>query len=125
MELTDDELSYLERAYQASTPGYWRRAHTGQIATIEDTRAWLGRMVDYHPEQPQLEMLEAMVDASDPGDILENIEEYVVPALTGNGPTSEANAVFIEVAHNWMPLLLDEIKRARALLKAFRPAVPR
>lgn len=124
MELTDDELSYLERAYQASTPGYWRRAKTDHLATIEDTRAYLERMVDFHPEQTQLEMLVAMKDASDPVDVPED-GSFIVPAFTGNGPTSEANAAFVEVAHNWMPLLLDEIKRSRALLAAFRPAVPR
>lgn len=125
MELTNDDLNLLEQAYATSTQGNWRRCRTDQITTIEDTRAWLGRMVDHHPEKPQLEMLVAMVDGSDPGDILEDIETYVVPTVTGNGPTSEANAAFIELAHNWMPLLLEEIRQSRLLLSAFRPAVPR
>lgn len=117
----DEMIVELERAYKASTQGYWRRGETAHLTTIEETREWLGRMVDYHPEQPRLMMLAAMEDQSDPPEVLENVEEYVCPAVTGNGPKSEANAAFIELAHNWMPLLLEELKASRP----FRPVAPR
>ena len=103
--ISQADLEALEQAYRASTRGVWRRGHK-QLPNIGETIAWLGRMVDYHQEQPNLELLCAMVDGSEPPDVLENIEEYYCPAITGNGPTSTANALFIELAHNFMPQLL-------------------
>jgi hypothetical protein len=38
-------------------------------------------------------------------------EHAVVPAITGNGPTSEANAVFVAAARSDVPWLLEEITR--------------
>ncbi len=119
--LTSEEIEHLEKAYEASTPGYWRRCSTDHLGTIEETRAWLGRMVDFYPEQSQLMLLAAMVNGEEMPEVLERVEDFVVPALTGNGPTSDANARFIELAHNWMPQLLATARQALAL----RPQVPR
>ena len=45
-----------------------------------------------------------------------NPEHAVMPCLTGNGPDSEANAVFISHARDDLPRSLDEIARLRAAL---------
>ena len=37
-------------------------------------------------------------------------------ALTGNGPTSEANAAFIAMARDAVPALVAEVRRLRSLL---------
>ena len=119
MPLSDDELDELETLYQASTKGVWRRARTDHLNTISETRDYLGRMVDFYSEQPRLALIAVATDGSDnPGDG----NDWVCPALTGNGPAAEANAAFLEVAHNDMPHLLAEIREARRLL-ALRPAL--
>ncbi|MCG5431212.1 hypothetical protein LV457_02765 [Mycobacterium sp. MYCO198283] len=38
---------------------------------------------------------------------------YIVPALTGDGPTSERNAEFIAAARTLLPELVAEVKRLR------------
>lgn len=52
--------------------------------------------------------------------------DYILPAVTGDGPTSEANARFIEAAHTAVPALLDTLEGAEAerdRLNAQRDAV--
>lgn len=108
-------IDSVSLAYKASTQGNWRRG-IRRLDTIQETKEWLARMVDYNAERASLHMVAAMVDGSDPGEVLENVEEFVIPCLTGNGPTSEANAYFLEVAHNYMPEILEALNRATALL---------
>lgn len=104
--INDAGLAVLKQAYEASTRGNWRRGHK-QLPDLAETKEWLARMVEFNAAQPNLELLCAMVDASDPPEVLENIEEYYCPAITGNGPNSEANALFIELAHNNFQALLN------------------
>ena len=119
LRLDPQTFDDLEKAYAASTQGNWRRGLTEQ-ESIEEARAWLGRMVDYHPENLGLHMVAAMVDQSDPPGDLDDVEKFVVPALTGNGPNSANNAAFIELAHNAMPFLLGEIVALRNERNAYR-----
>jgi hypothetical protein len=47
-----------------------------------------------------------------------DVDDALVVAMTGNGPTSEANARFITLAFRAWPKLIQEIRDQRALLSA-------
>lgn len=46
----------------------------------------------------------------------------LVTAITGNGPTSEANAMFYSVARAWVLELCDQVERLEAELAELRRA---
>ena len=103
--LTDANNDALDELIAAATPAPWNFApapnpETGNtkaeyvtgLLTEADDKVW----TTFAPD-PQ----------GDP-------EDYIVPALTGDGPTSEANAAFIANARNLLPLLLAEVRELRA-----------
>lgn len=92
------------RAYaDAATPGPWHAAtaphpDSGETNAEYVTRALVGGT---------LWTTWAANDTDDDYD-------YLVPALTGDGPTSEVNARFVAAARTAVPVLLDALDAAEA-----------
>lgn len=95
MILTHDDLNQIERAAQAATIDTWQVGHT-DTQNIDETVARLAEAVQNH-DTPDL----WVVFVGDPDD-----NPITVPAITGNGPTSQANAEYLEMAQPRNVLLL-------------------
>lgn len=104
--LTQQELDELDRLASAATPAPW----STRTAPADDS------------EETKAEYLAGSLSTDDPGAALYVLIAdtdrdglaYVLPAVTGDGPTSEANARFIEAARTAVPRLVAEVRELRA-----------
>jgi hypothetical protein len=105
--LTDADLDALDELIAAATPSPWNFAPAPNPDAEDQSKAGYvtGLLTD---SDDRLWTTFAADPEGDP-------EDYVVPALTGDGPTSEANAAFIANARNLLPLLLAEVREVRGL----------
>ena len=104
-----------ELAAQATPRPWWRARHQGDLADIQK---FLSECAAYYPDAKTLWMVGS-------GPVPENgvangSEQVGLPAITGNGPTSESNMTYIVAACNALPALLDELERLRAALDKIR-----
>lgn len=100
VRLTAEDLDRIERYAQAASSGQWMvgRANTETIeAAVEYMATALRKRAD-----PEL----WMVFVGDPNN------EVAVPAYTGNGPTSQANANYLAIAQPHNMLVLVRVLRA-------------
>lgn len=101
---TDDELAAIEARAKAASQG---TTGVGVAARDDDAAEWFAEKLSHGK-----------------GDIfcvyLGDAAEGVVTAITGNGPTSEANAKFYKHAHADIPRLLERTKQAESALAAER-----
>ena len=101
----------LRAAAEAATPGPWDWAGTA-FETLDEAKAWLGRMLDFAPDNLFLHGVGHMLDGSHMPDEIDDPWAFVMPAITGNGPTAEANAKYLRAANPSAVLaLLDENER--------------
>lgn len=114
--MTSEEIAEIEARAAAATPGPWRRTVKGDR---REAREWLIGQFDASEGD---KIHGAGVAAA--GKTIE--EECLSTAITGNGPTSEANAIFIASARTDVPRLCAalrerdaEIARLRAIVERF------
>jgi len=106
--MTDGELSRLKALAEAATPGPW----DVYSETIADKSAATAEF-DY-----QVQNTEPFV-----GRVFMLNGDGKCPAITGCGPTSEANAAFIAASREAVPQLVAEVERLREALDLYRDAV--
>jgi hypothetical protein len=99
--MTDGELSRLKALAEAATPGPW----DVYSETIADKSAATAEF-DY-----QVQNTEPFV-----GRVFMLNGDGKCPAITGCGPTSEANAAFIAASRKAVPALVAEVRRLREAL---------
>ncbi len=98
---TPAELDELERLATAATQDLWQFGHSG-TETLEDAVAWMTDVIS-HRDAPDL----WAVFCGDPED------KPIMPAYTGNGPTSEANAAYlVAVQPRNVLALIAQLRRA-------------
>jgi hypothetical protein len=112
MNMSKSEWDKDREVIEAATEGPWYWFTTGDKARTE--------VVDYLRRA-----YEANSEATVHGCCVPNgdhplTEEALFTAVTGNGPTSEANAKFIVCARTRWPAALDEIERLRKEIKALK-----
>jgi hypothetical protein len=99
-------LAELDALYAKATPGDWRTV-VWPCATVDDANAALASIVGHTNHSGAFDLHHALVERPDHATDL-------IPALTGCGPASAANADLIVALHNAWPKL-------RALLAAPSP----
>ncbi len=102
-----ERIAEIKARAEAATPGPWTRTFK---PGRDESRAWLLGQFDASDGDG---VHGAGVGA--PGKTVE--DECLSTAVTGNGPTSEANAVFIVAARTDVPFLCDQLERALELLR--------
>ncbi|TDO18151.1 hypothetical protein EV580_1333 [Mycobacterium sp. BK086] len=95
-------------ALEGITPAPWER----RTAPHDDTETHAQFMAGTLVGGEQLHVL--IAESPDPK------YAYIVPAVTGDGPTSERNAEFIAAARTLVPELLSEVERQEQLIAEFR-----
>jgi hypothetical protein len=100
---TPDQLREWQAVTDAATAGPWTPGHN---PPDREPIAYIAEAYSYGP--PGTMHLVCVPFEDKPMD-----EEALFTAITGNGPTSEANARFIALARTAMPLLLAEVARLR------------
>ena len=108
--ITPEEIARLRELEKKATPGPWFLA-VHEEKTVKKLMAWLAKFGSHYPNNKILHMVGAGKFGEDGLDE----DEIRVPAVTGNGPTSEANRDYICAARNALPALLDEVERLRGL----------
>lgn len=97
-------LDELEAAWKAATPGPWTPATAPSEDSAETHAEYLTNALRPENGHP-LWVAWAPADGElHPGC------DYVVPVVTGDGPTSEANARFVAAAHDVVPALLAVVR---------------
>lgn len=81
-EITDADLDQLTACAEAATQDEWLFGHSG-TTTLEEACAWMSEIIS-HCDSPDI----WGVFCGDP-------DKPAIPATTGNGPTSEANARYL------------------------------
>ena len=102
--LTDDDLVAIEDAARHASPAPWILAVTPEEWSQEEIAANQTKMV--REGGPRAHFCIHPEDAE--------VDESRVTAFCGNGPMSEANARFIEIAVVAVPMLVSELRRLRA-----------
>jgi hypothetical protein len=109
--VTSDRLDEIKTRAEAATPGPWNPA------------------IAPHPDSAQTHAEYLVASLCNEGRPLwvawaENPTDdgfaYVVPAVTGDGPTSEANADFVAHAREDVPWLIAEVERLREIERRTR-----
>jgi hypothetical protein len=99
-----EQLDEWQRITDEATPGPWYFA-TAPYDPEKQTKAeYVTSALNKWREDATLWTLWSPDPEGEPDD-------YVIPALTGDGPTSRANAEFIAIARVAMPVLIRELKR--------------
>lgn len=112
MKITDEFINEQRAIAAKATPRpWWKGQHHEE--TIENLNTWLGQMPLHHEWLTLF-----MVGAGKFGDD-GNEDNIRIPAVTGNGPASEANMDYIVEAANNYPAALDEIERLRERLSDY------
>ncbi len=113
-EITDADLTVLEQAARAASASPWSLG-VSNTATVEEAAAYSSDAVR-KGDGAQLWMIVLGEYAEGEGP-----EEGISPAVTGNGPTSEANARYLVcVQPSNVLLLIAELRKARADLRQAR-----
>jgi hypothetical protein len=100
--ITDEVLEELTVICEAATQDEWKLGHTG-TETLEAAATWMTETLSKRDSADVW-----LVFCGDPDG------ENITPAVTGNGPTSEANAVYLcAVQPINVYRLITEIKRGR------------
>ncbi len=108
--LTGEELDEIARLEKEATPGPW---HGGHNPDGYDPIDYFRAAYDYGPPgRVHLTCIPA------PGKDVN--DEALFTAITGNGPTSEANAALIASLRNAAPALLESARLARLASELFR-----
>lgn len=122
--MDEQELKLIEQCTNAATPEPWDWAYR-EFGTPEEAREWLGKMFDYNSANLFIHGAAHMEDGSHAPPVLEDVWAFVMPMISGNGPTSEANAKFCCMARSAVPLLISEVKQQRSDLIAVRKRAER
>lgn len=117
--MDEQELKLIEQRTNAATPEPWDWAYR-EFGTPEEAREWLGKMLDYNSANLFIHGAAHMEDGSHAPPVLEDVWAFVMPMISGNGPTSEANAKFCCMARSAVPLLISEVKQQRSDFIAVR-----
>lgn len=105
--MSDDLIERAKAALAGVTPGPWTH-HTAPSEHSDETPAqYCANTLAGNGDPVHL------LTASSPDPNL----AYVVPALTGDGPTSAINAEFIAQARELVPALIAEVERVRGACK--------
>ena len=105
--ITDETLAALADLTQAATPAPWTPALVHDATNREARVKYLTETLA-DGDDAELWTTWAADGEKSPD------ETYLIPAITGNGPTSEANAVFVANARNLIGLLITEIQERMA-----------
>lgn len=106
----DDVVARAKAALAGVTPGPWVH-HIAPHGDDQATHAeWLAETLTGEGEQ--LHVLTA--ESTEPR------FAYIVPAVTGDGPTSAINAEFIAAARSLIPELVAALEKVKALAEEWR-----
>ena len=114
-EIIEEQKQVAEKA---SPRPWWLGEKPG---TMEESGKFMAEAAAFYPESQMLYMVGA-------GPIPENnhsdgSEPCLIPAITGNGPTSEANRNFIvEAVNNYIPAL-EKIEQLNSVLQTVMDAI--
>jgi hypothetical protein len=101
--VTADVRSWLRRldeTHQKATPGPWTPATAPSEDSDETHAEYLTGALRPDEGRPLWVAWAPVVEG------LHDDSDYVVPIVTGDGPASEANAVFVAEAHRSLPALV-------------------
>jgi len=104
-KMTDERLKEIQERLDKATPGPWERAVAPRADDALSKAEWQERLL-LNSDEP-LHVVTAKGDAR---------YAYLVPAITGDGPQSRADADFIAHAREDITLLLAENAQLRAEL---------
>jgi len=107
--IISEEIARLRELEKKATPRPWFLA-VHEEKTVKKLMEWTAKLGMHYPDNKTIHMVGAGKFGEDGLDE----DEIRVPAVTGNGPTSEANRDYICAARNVLPDLLDEIERLQA-----------
>jgi hypothetical protein len=107
--MSPDVVARAKAALEGVTEGPWEH-YTAPNPESDETHA------DY-----LVGTLVTLIDSGEPIHVLtakspDPKYTYIVPALTGDGPTSAVNAEFIAAARSLVPELVAEVERLRQLV---------
>ena len=105
------DFAQLRELAEKATPRPWYPA-IHEESTVKKLMAWLSKFGMHYPDNKIIHM----VGSGKIGDDGLDEDEIRVPAVTGNGPCSEANRDYIVAAANGLPVLMDEYERLRAVI---------
>jgi hypothetical protein len=103
-------LDELDRLRAAATPGPWHPATAPAEGSDETHAEYLVNSLRPDEGRPLWVAWAEPADIHDGDDVA-----YVVPVVTGDGPTSEANARYVAVLHDTAPRLTAAVRAALAL----------
>jgi hypothetical protein len=109
-----DVVDKIEVASKKTTRGNWRTAKFTSN-THEQTIEFISNSIRMSNEDPTINCLVAMADESNPVDELLDSGNFVITLNALNGPTGEQNVKFVELAHNYMPEIIRDLKNYRML----------
>ena len=110
-----DWIAKGRNVMQAATPGPWSYGTPG--AGLDVTARRFAEEFLRNPDAPAGSVWCVGSDGWSDSD------HRLCPAMTGDGPTSEANALFIAVARSALPKALDALEAALGLAKGHRAFV--
>ena len=106
---TPERLEEIRERVESASPEPWHFATAPHDPTTQTKAEFVVGALNKCRPVPSLWTCWAAVPKGTPDD-------YIIPALTGDGPTSESNARFIAHARSDVPDLLAEIAELRATL---------
>ena len=106
-----DPVLVLREALDKATEGPWESAYAPRDDDPRKKATFHADLLTNDVEQP-LWIVWTRDGSTD--------VDYVVPAVTGDGPTSRANAEFVAAARNLLPVLLDEVEALRKVVEQVR-----
>lgn len=117
--MTDElDLDAIEARAEAATDGPWNFAYAPNPEAGDETKAeYLANTCD--PNSPEPLWVCWTPDPEGGSD------DYVIPALTGDGPTSRSNVEFIAHARDDVPALVDAVRTLTAENERLRGKVER
>lgn len=96
-------LDRLEQAHAAASPGPWTAATAPAEGSDETAAEYLTNALRPDEGRPLWVAWAPKVDGLHDSD-------YVVPVVTGDGPTSEANARYVAEVHASLPALVSALR---------------
>ena len=100
--MTEEELQRMEELEKGATGGPW----TVELDDSERVKQEISAFIDRSGGRHFWCLVEGVFDEA-------NAPNNLLPAMTGNGPTSEANANFIAAARSFITPAIAEIRRLR------------
>lgn len=104
--ITPEEIAELKRLCDEATPGPWQW-YQQPGDTKEECIKWAISAVE---ETVSSGNFKPPMNGVGAGDLQSTTEHWLIPAVTGCGPTSDKNAIFIAAARSALPRLIERVE---------------